>query len=154
MQGTLGPKGRYGFYHLGERRRNRSLVGADDAWPEGSKVVFQMVNGWRYCPSKGEPRTKQAGKTAGWVQETRSSAWLKQNQTQGTRMSQTPFNGWKQDTVWPSNSKRGSGEESAKLARKRQKNKTLFFFFPFTVNTPDTGRIRDETFQSLASASG
>lgn len=47
--------------------------------------------------------------------------------------------------------KYGSGEESAKLSKK---NNMIRFFFSFRENTPDTGRNGDETFQSLAFASG
>lgn len=50
--------------------------------------------------------------------------------------------------------KEGQGKSQQSQQEKREKNMTLFFFFPFTVNTPDTGRNRDETFQSLAFASG
>lgn len=43
---------------------------------------------------KENQRKNTGWEMAGWIQETtRSSAWLKQNERQGTRLSQGPFNG-------------------------------------------------------------
>ena len=49
--------------------------------------------------------------------------------------------------------KEGQGK-SQQSSKKKTKEYDTFFFFPFTANTPDTGRNRDETFQNLAFASG
>lgn len=118
------------------------------------KGGFQMVNGWRYCPPRRTTDKTGLGKQQESIQETRSSAWLKQEWDTRHKSEVKPhLMDESQDTAWPSNSKRVRGRVN-KVSKKRQKNMTLFFFFLLQWTHPDTGRNRDETFQNLASASG